>query len=713
MFVSSLLLAGKTFSTSKVSTHGFIENKGQIIDQNNQPNPGVRYLYHSPGLNVQLRRTGFSYDVYNVKTSKRGYSDKTGAEGRTMKNRIPEMDMVTDTFYFHRVDIELAGADPGCSILAAGPSADYNNYYTTSTPIKGVTGVRSYDTVTYSNIYPGIDLQFHMTETGGFKSNFILHPGARLSEIKYRISGSEVLVSDKGSLNFRTTQGDVEEAIPECRVVSDQGSRIFQTRFIRLEENVYGFSTGEDIPSNATVIIDPSCMRVWGTYYGGSGQEFSTTALDSRSGMVLFGGTPSSSSVTVVWTLTGTNWISVIFSNEFNCSLPGPITTSVTVVTGGSTLTTTPLSSTVCSGDWVNVALTSTVTNTTYTWTASASSLLISGFLPGSGNTIHQQLFNSGIASGTVTYSITTWSGGCTGGPTDYVVTVNPLSNVNVTISSSANPVCSGSAVTFTAVPLNGGATPSYQWKVNEVSSGSNSPVFSYAPSNGDAVKCILVSSQTSCVSGNPATSNAVTMGISPSPFVSFSSCFDTMTTISAKPVLLRGAIPLGGIYSGPGVNSVTGYFNPSLAGTGVKTISYTYVNAGNCSNAKSLRIHVFAALGFTCGQALTDVRDGKTYTTVQLGSQCWMQKNLDYGTMTSAVNHQQDTIINGFRAKESGVIYSNASWKFQGFGSVFWTSTPSGSIKAISHGLNQINFSVSDYPANRSNAFATRCLRD
>jgi hypothetical protein len=44
----------------------FIENKGQIIDQNNRPNPAVLYLLNTPGMNVQLRRGGFSYDLYRI-----------------------------------------------------------------------------------------------------------------------------------------------------------------------------------------------------------------------------------------------------------------------------------------------------------------------------------------------------------------------------------------------------------------------------------------------------------------------------------------------------------------------------------------------------------------------------------------------------------------------------------------------------------------------
>lgn len=35
----------------------------------------------------------------------------------------------------------------------------------------------------------------------------------------------------------------------------------------------------------------------------------------------------------------------------------------------------------------------------------------------------------------------------------------------------------------------------------------------------------------------------------------------------------------------------------------------------------------------FTCGSVLTDTRDGKTYPTVQIGTQCWFAKNLDIGT--------------------------------------------------------------------------------
>ena len=43
---------------------GFIENKGQIVDQDGKPNADVKFLFRGRGMNVQLRAHGFSYDLF-------------------------------------------------------------------------------------------------------------------------------------------------------------------------------------------------------------------------------------------------------------------------------------------------------------------------------------------------------------------------------------------------------------------------------------------------------------------------------------------------------------------------------------------------------------------------------------------------------------------------------------------------------------------------
>src|SRR5208283_3440855 len=48
---------------------GFIENKVQIIEQKNNLDPAVHYLLNTPGMNVQVRKAGFSNDIYNPTTN--------------------------------------------------------------------------------------------------------------------------------------------------------------------------------------------------------------------------------------------------------------------------------------------------------------------------------------------------------------------------------------------------------------------------------------------------------------------------------------------------------------------------------------------------------------------------------------------------------------------------------------------------------------------
>ncbi|MHC1776856.1 MAG: FISUMP domain-containing protein [Lentimicrobium sp.] len=152
------------------------------------------------------------------------------------------------------------------------------------------------------------------------------------------------------------------------------------------------------------------------------------------------------------------------------------------------------------------------------------------------------------------------------------IMTVNPTLPVSVSIAASANPVCSGTSVTFTATPTNGGTSPVYQWKRNGTNVGTSSPTYVLAPSNNDLITCVLTSNL-SCATGNPATSNPITMTINPTLPVSVS------IAASANPVCSGTSVTFSATPANGGSSPV---YQWKRNGTNVGTNSPTYVLAPN-----------------------------------------------------------------------------------------------------------------------------------
>ena len=111
-------------------------------------------------------------------------------------------------------------------------------------------------------------------------------------------------------------------------------------------------------------------------------------------------------------------------------------------------------------------------------------------------------------------------------------------------VASPSNSICNSTNVTFTATPSNGGTTPVYQWKKNGANTGTNSVTYSNATLvNNDLISCMMTSNAT-CVTGSPATSNSISMSVTPNVIVGISVsklpagaiCTGTNVTFTATP---------------------------------------------------------------------------------------------------------------------------------------------------------------------------------
>lgn len=239
-------------ANGKLSDHttasGFVENKGQLVDQDAKPNDAVRYLLGTDGINIQLRDGGFSYDTYQA---------DNGQEG---------------TVSYHRVDVSFEGANDAAELIADGRSVDYSNFYTANLPEAGVTHVHHYQRVVYREIYRHIDAEFVLTGDldKPFEYNFIIRPGGQVADIRMRYEGAPVMLKGE-SLNFSLRQGLMEETIPASWYGSGEGRTPLQATYVQVGPNTFGFNlTIPELAAGRTIVIDPAPVRHWGTYFQGT-----------------------------------------------------------------------------------------------------------------------------------------------------------------------------------------------------------------------------------------------------------------------------------------------------------------------------------------------------------------------------------------------------------------------------------------------------------
>ncbi|REK49829.1 MAG: hypothetical protein DWQ48_06850 [Bacteroidetes bacterium] len=196
---------------------------------------------------------------------------------------------------------------------------------------------------------------------------------------------------------------------------------------------------------------------------------------------------------------------------------------------------------------------------------------------------------------------------------------IQPCTNdasVSIVLTSGTNPTCNGQTLTFTAFPVNGGSTPSYQWKVDGVNAGSNSPTFTTSSIlNGQSVTCEMTSSQAG-VGNNPATSNAITVAVNSNvtPSVSITqtagsnpSCQYSLLSFTASPV------------NGGSTPSYQWKINGSNVGTNNSVYSSSTINNGEVITCEMTSVALCASPVVVSSNSITMTINGPSNPTVSI----------------------------------------------------------------------------------------------
>ncbi len=262
---------------SKKSQCGFIENKGQIVDQNRKANSEVIYLLSDMnGMNVQLKMNSFSYDTYKAEALD---TEKDPLAINMQPNMISAKDY---KYSFHRVDIELVGANANPEIIAEQPSTSYVNYYNATSKSKA-TNLHNYKKITYKNIYSGIDMIFEAqaSKDKSFEYSFIVHPGADANQIKLHYKGAKETRLNENKINIDVVNGRFTENIP-ASWVKETNTKL-TVSYKNIANDIYSFNVPA-YNTSQTLIIDPNPNLDWATYFGGSGNETGTGVVCNTNG---------------------------------------------------------------------------------------------------------------------------------------------------------------------------------------------------------------------------------------------------------------------------------------------------------------------------------------------------------------------------------------------------------------------------------------------
>ena len=291
-------------------------------------------------------------------------------------------------------------------------------------------------------------------------------------------------------------------------------------------------------------------------------------------------------------------------------------------------------------------------------------------------------LANNDVVSVNLTSNATPCATGNPATSNSIAITVNPNLPVSVAVAASATTVCTGTSVTFTATPVNGGSTPSYQWTLNGVNTGTNSATFTTTTlSNNDVVAVVLTSNATPCATGSPAVSNNVTMTVNarPTPTFTVSPAATVCSGTGATYTTQSGQSNY--IWSVPGVAGTDYTISSGGIGTSDNTVTLTWLTSGtknvsvNYNNAFSCNGLVAASSTITVNPTLVpSVSISPSATSVcssPQGTVTFTAVPVNGGTSPAYQWKQNGANIAG----ATGATYTKSSWGTNSTISVSMTS--------------------------------------
>jgi hypothetical protein len=235
----------------------FRENKGQVRDQQGNIRTDIDFIMQTPDLILYIGKGQLHYQFI-----KAAHADTTTCS----KANPPKSYRVPGGSTMYRLDVNLVNSDKNAVVLTEEPVQERYHYYNSpNSNAEGIADVHAYKKIIYQNVYPGIDWVLY-TNGKGFKYDFVVHPGGKVSDIQLKYDGATSMkLATNGSLDIATPLGSLIEETPYS--YERESKNTISSKFV-LKDNIVSFKTGG---CKNTLVIDPGVK--WATYFGGTSAD--------------------------------------------------------------------------------------------------------------------------------------------------------------------------------------------------------------------------------------------------------------------------------------------------------------------------------------------------------------------------------------------------------------------------------------------------------
>ncbi len=291
--ITYFFLISVALSFAQTSKLVFIQNKGQW-------GRDISYKSDFPGGQALATASGMLVGAFDQNAllarsewGKKMEDRETGAQYLLDHPTAPDLKGHGWKFHF-------LNGNPSPQIVNQGQSSDFYNFWV-GDPSQHASKVRSYEALTYKDVYNNIDVKYYGTTTGDLENDIIVHPYADLSNLAFELEGiDDIKQNSLGDLILTTTVGDISIPAPISYLLDGRGARTPIAISFVLDQHVIRFAI-PNYDNSQTLVIDPVVLRwaTWATNATSADSHNHGSGLDSLGNLYVTGRLNSTGLITV------------------------------------------------------------------------------------------------------------------------------------------------------------------------------------------------------------------------------------------------------------------------------------------------------------------------------------------------------------------------------------------------------------------------------